>query len=826
MERKGLVFVVILILVNFIFLWSHNEGKDTKSKRSQSAQTESSEPGTMAVTQQSNNELRRRNRTLIDLTNDTSFEEIFSVHVSDEGGALESVRLHDPQYRNKSRRSGPLFVPDELVAPGHYELVNVFGVLYYPFKFQFSPPDGERKNVQITRIVRHKAVAKPVAGQAKQLHLPEALSGEDLFIRAGDIVRIGDVTSTVDRVVKTSKDPGLDRTDVRQTIALVDPVPKELSETITITRKGDVFHQYLVDQRYTCVDCVAVEGSDPLKWVPSTPGGKVTFVWPNPARDESPIWIERTWQVIAPYLAKTSTRVINLGTDAFRMNSGVEVTSWVDPTSLDVGMFSAQMKPGSPGCFLGGGLEEEAPGELAEEYKDKGISKQGSVNWFGINNQYFLLAGVFPQDDGLQGTCTISADSIQLVAGRLQNILERTSLSEVRNQPVLAHLYARLTMELGHEPTKDDLKRALIADEEREIEEGNGFLVTSNYSRSSVQAVPPRGVFSEQTLTGSAPAKVTLCLPEWLKNRSFSWLEGDSITCGDAMAELRVDSKHLDEGSLVRAVDSHADPLKRGSQLKKMLIAHREANRSGSLSMTVFAGPKDLDLLEETNMSLASSLDFWFVGFIARPMLLLLKFSQKYLGSWALAIIFLTVFVKLLLLPLTQKSFTQMQRMQQLKPEMDALRKKNKDDKQKQQVETMNLYKRHRINPLGGCLPMVFQMPVYIALYRTIYASVDLYQQPLFTAAWMPDMTQPDPYYILPVLLGCFMVVQQLLSPMGTGGDEMQQKIMKWMMPIMFGAFMVFLPSGLVLYIFVNTFLTIIQQWYIRQKMTTAKGST
>jgi YidC/Oxa1 family membrane protein insertase len=825
MERKGLVFVVILILIGFIFLWSHNEGKDAKSKQSQSAQAQSSETVTMANTQQGNNELRRRNRTVVNLTDSTSFEETFSVHVTNEGAALESVRLHDLQYRNKARRSGPLFVPEELVAPGDYELVNVFGVLYYPFKFRFSSPDGVSKDAQITRVVRHNAVAKPVAGQAKQLHFPEPLSGDDLFIRSGDIVRFGELSWKVDKVVKTSKDPGLEPTDVRQTIALVDPVPEDFSETVTIIRQGDIFDQYLVDQRYTCVDCVAVEGSNPVKWVPSTPGGKVTFVWPNPAHDESAIWIERTWKVIAPYLAQTSTRIINLGTDAFRMNSGVEVTSWVDPTSLDVGMFSAQMKPGSPACFVSGEFEEEAPGELAEEYKDEGISEQGSIHWFGVNNQYFLLAGVFPQDDGLQGTCTLSADSIQLVAWRLQNMLETTPLTEVRNQPILAHLYARLQVELGYEPTKEDLKRALIADGEREMEQGNGFLVTSSYSRSTVQAVPGRGVFSEQSAIGSDPTKVTLCLPGWLKNRSFPWLEGSGITCGDAMAELGVDSKHLDEGSLERAVGFHSDP-KRGSQLKQMLIAYREANRSGSLSMTVFAGPKDLDLLEETKMSLSSSLDFWFVGFIARPMLLLLKFSHKFVGSWAFAIIFLTVFVKVLLLPLTHKSFTQMQRMQQLKPEMDALRKKHKDDKQKLQAETMNLYKRHRINPLGGCLPMVFQMPVYIALYRTIYASVDLYQQPLFTAAWMPDMTQPDPYYILPVLLGCFMVVQQMLSPMGAGGDEMQQKIMKWMMPIMFGAFMVFLPSGLVLYIFVNTFLTIIQQWFIRQKMTTAKGST
>jgi YidC/Oxa1 family membrane protein insertase len=123
------------------------------------------------------------------------------------------------------------------------------------------------------------------------------------------------------------------------------------------------------------------------------------------------------------------------------------------------------------------------------------------------------------------------------------------------------------------------------------------------------------------------------------------------------------------------------------------------------------------------------------------------------------------------------------------------------------------------MNPLGGCLPMFFQMPVYIALYRTIYAAVDLYQAPLFL--WMTDMTQPDPYFVLPVLLGVFMFIQQLFTP-SAGGDAAQQKMIKYMMPIMFSAFMLFLPTGLVFYIFVSTIMTIGQQWYIRRTMTPA----
>jgi YidC/Oxa1 family membrane protein insertase len=157
-----------------------------------------------------------------------------------------------------------------------------------------------------------------------------------------------------------------------------------------------------------------------------------------------------------------------------------------------------------------------------------------------------------------------------------------------------------------------------------------------------------------------------------------------------------------------------------------------------------------------------------------------------------------------------------MQRMASLKPMMEELKVKYGKDKERLNQEMMNLYKREKVNPLGGCLPMLLQMPIWIALYRTIYSAVDLYQAPL--GLWITDLSAPDPYFVLPLVLGVSMFVQQKLSP--TTMDSAQAKMMLYMMPAMFTVFMLFLPSGLNLYILVNTVLSLAQQWYLKKKLS------
>ena len=232
-------------------------------------------------------------------------------------------------------------------------------------------------------------------------------------------------------------------------------------------------------------------------------------------------------------------------------------------------------------------------------------------------------------------------------------------------------------------------------------------------------------------------------------------------------------------------------------------------------------GPKRFNLLDEIKSGLdpekgpkaglTEAVDYGWFAVICHPMLWLLKAFYKIFGNWGVAIIFLTIIVKILLLPLNQKSMKSMKDMAKLKPLIDDLKKKYPDDKQKLNQEMMGLYKSHKINPMGGCFPMLLQMPIWIALYRMLYSAVELYQTP-FIPGWVDDLSLRDPYFVMPVVLGATMFLQQKISP--TSADSQQAKMMLYAMPIMFTFIMLYLPSGLVLYIFVNSLLTIGHQLF------------
>lgn len=224
---------------------------------------------------------------------------------------------------------------------------------------------------------------------------------------------------------------------------------------------------------------------------------------------------------------------------------------------------------------------------------------------------------------------------------------------------------------------------------------------------------------------------------------------------------------------------------------------------------SLYLGPKDRQYLQVVGVGLEEAVDYGWFGLVALPIAKLLKFFYHWVGNWGVSIIILTLFVKILMNPLSIKSLQQMKEMQKLQPELQRLKEKYKDDRQRLNMETMQLFKTHKVNPMGGCLPMVLQMPIYIALYKVLYNSIEIYHAPF---VWFyRDLSAPDPYFILPILLGVSMVAQQKMTPQ-TSTDPTQKQMMM-IMPVMFTAFMLFLPVGLVLYIFVNTLMSVVQQY-------------
>jgi YidC/Oxa1 family membrane protein insertase len=242
------------------------------------------------------------------------------------------------------------------------------------------------------------------------------------------------------------------------------------------------------------------------------------------------------------------------------------------------------------------------------------------------------------------------------------------------------------------------------------------------------------------------------------------------------------------------------------------------AGGTASLSFLVYAGPKDTEELAAVAPVLKDSVDLGFWSVIANVLLAVMKFFYRVVPphNWGIAIILLTVTVKVLTFPLQHKSMKSMQEMQKLQPQIEEIKKKHAGDQQRQNLEQMKLFKEHGVNPMGSCLPMLIQMPIWLALYTTLQVSVELYNS-TFIPGWLDDLTAKDPYYVLPVAMGVTMVLTQVLTP--TPMSNPQQKYMGYAMSVFFSFLMLNLPSGLTLYIFVNNILSIAQQMYLRRAM-------
>lgn len=310
-----------------------------------------------------------------------------------------------------------------------------------------------------------------------------------------------------------------------------------------------------------------------------------------------------------------------------------------------------------------------------------------------------------------------------------------------------------------------------------------------------------------------------------------SYLFADNALQADKLKDVASASKRYDKGVLwagfadryfMSAILSEQNSIA-AAELKKSpagylesIISSPQTTVNPGQSVTVvhrlFVGPKEIDLLKAQGNSLEQSLDLgWFTA-IAKPMLYSLKFFYNLVGNYGIAIIIITIILKVLFFPLTHKSYKSMKDMQKIQPKMLALKEKYKDDRDAMNKAVMELYRDHKVNPLGGCLPMVVQIPVFFALYKALMFSIELRHAPFLL--WITDLSDKDPYYVTPIIMGATMFIQQKMTP--SQMDPIQQKMML-ALPVVFTFMFLGFPSGLVLYWLVNNVLTIGQQMYINK---------
>ena len=253
-----------------------------------------------------------------------------------------------------------------------------------------------------------------------------------------------------------------------------------------------------------------------------------------------------------------------------------------------------------------------------------------------------------------------------------------------------------------------------------------------------------------------------------------------------------------------------------GMSSKSQVIAPGD---SGEFSSGLFVGPKKVSRLEEIAPDLDLTVDYGVLTFLSKPLYWLLSWFHSYVGNWGVAIILLTFTIKAVFYKLSETSYRSMAKMRKVSPRLKTLKERYGTDRQKMNQEMMKLYKEEKINPMSGCLPILVQIPVFIALYWALLESVDLRQAPF--VLWIEDLSVRDPIFVLPILMGISMVVQQRLNP--PPPDPIQAKVMQ-ALPYVFSVFFAFFPAGLVLYWVVNNVLSIIQQYVITKRIESGES--
>lgn len=302
---------------------------------------------------------------------------------------------------------------------------------------------------------------------------------------------------------------------------------------------------------------------------------------------------------------------------------------------------------------------------------------------------------------------------------------------------------------------------------------------------------------------------------------NLKWKDFESLNDEGAIAWSGIADRYFLFGLINEKDKAGLEPMKVDFIRQDDFLVNKFSKKSQTVNagssldgqFVAYIGPKKISELELVGAKLDKAVDYGWFSVLAYPILWLMNMLQKVIPNWGLVIITLTFIIKMLLHPVNKKSMSSMKGMQALQPKLKEIKEKHAGDQQKQNEAVMQLFKTHKVNPMSGCLPMFLQMPIYIVLYKVLWNAIELYHAPFFGP--YQDLSAPDPYFILPLLLGVFMFLQQKLTP-SASADPTQQKMMM-IMPIMFTGFMLFLPVGLVVYIFINTFISVVQQYMIKR---------
>ncbi len=322
------------------------------------------------------------------------------------------------------------------------------------------------------------------------------------------------------------------------------------------------------------------------------------------------------------------------------------------------------------------------------------------------------------------------------------------------------------------------------------------------------------------------PKSSSFLMPSF-DHQDFVYIDGAGKTHSERITSVK-DTETMDKTANAVSVASVGSQYFVAAFVNKSDIAPKIANKVAGAKATLsieydlknvkvselkqifYMGAKKTETLQKIDPTLPEVLNYGMFGFISKILLLLMKFIHSFVGNWGVAIILLTIVVRSVLLPFNLMSFRSAQAMQKIKPKMDEVKVRYKNDPVRMNKETMALMKENNANPLSGCLPMLLQIPIFFAFFATISTSVELYQQPFF--GWIHDLSSYDPLFILPILMGVTMFFQQKLTP--TTMDPMQAKILNFM-PLIFTLFMVTLPSGLTLYNFISALFGVTQQYFL-----------